>query len=38
VNAPIAIGVPHAGRGYAVTALVYDGTTYRSAPVHVGGR
>jgi hypothetical protein len=35
---PIAVGAMRAGQGYAVTALVYDGTTYRSAPVQVGGR
>ncbi len=27
-----------AGQSYAVNALVYDGTTYRSTSVQIGGR
>jgi len=37
-SAPITVGVPGAGQGDAVTALLYDSTSYRSAPVQVGGR
>lgn len=37
VNAPITVGALHGGESYAVTALVYNGTTYRSAPVQVDG-
>ena len=37
-RAPITIAAPSARRGYAVTALVFDGTTYRTAPVQIGGR
>jgi hypothetical protein len=36
-SALISVGVPRAGQGDALPALVYDGTRYRSAPVQVGG-
>jgi hypothetical protein len=35
ISGLIAPGAPRAGRDYTVTALVYDGTTYRAAPVRV---